>query len=94
MKLFRSVWITTIAGIVLVACNLSFIELSRFPTCPEEMVFPRRPTVICVEEDETREFFSFILPLAVLLLVGTVFIMYIMYRTLAVSVCVYVCVCK
>ena len=53
-----------------------------------EMVFPRRPTVICVEENEQREFLSFILPLSVLLLLGTVFIMYILYKTLV--VCVYV----
>ena len=53
-----------------------------------EMVFPRRPTVICVEENEEREFLSFILPLSVLLLLGTVFIMYILYKTLV--VCVYI----
>ena len=55
-----------------------------------EMVFPRRPTVICVEENEGREFLSFILPLSVLLLLGTVFIMYILYKTLV--VCVYICI--
>ena len=61
-----------------------------------EMVFPRRPTVICVEENEGREFLSFILPLTVLLLLGTVFIMYILYKTLVVCVytyilCIYIC---
>ena len=53
-----------------------------------EMVFPRRPTVICVEKNEGREFLSFILPLSVLLLLGTVFIMYILYKTLVVCVSV------